>query len=321
MQRLSAFWFALVVASVAPLEARAQACCTSTGASFLAVAEKQHMALVSLEASYERGFGSFGADGRYRALEQADVDDFILALGGALRLGSSDWQVGVKAPLRLQHRKLRGMERALAAGPGDMRFDVRWSAIEDPAKPLRFDPSTWLFGITPFAGVLVPTGGSPDHTEEPTGVDIMGDGSVTLVAGVDLLKALGLSDAVDVEFSYGYRLARSVDATATGSAHTFRPGDEIQARLAYSHRFDLDWAVGVLALSRFTLAVEDEDGSVENSATRRMRGGLFVARFLSYPTWQLRFQALADVPVTDFGKNVPFSGPTFTLSLTRAFLR
>ena len=124
----SALWLVLLLS---PRTGRAQACCTATGSSGFGVVGRCYFAVLATQLSYERGYGTFDSRGRFSRLRNAEVDDFVVALGGGVRLGTPALQLHGSIPLRMQYRDLHGLPAASAVGFGDASLMLRAMAVED----------------------------------------------------------------------------------------------------------------------------------------------------------------------------------------------
>lgn len=299
--------------------ARAQACCTATGSSGFGVVGRCHFAALAAQLAYERGHGSFDARGRYRTLRGAEVDDVVLSLGGGIRLGTPAWQIYGSVPLRLQYRDLGGLAPAGAVGPGDASVGLRYMAVEDLVTGIDVhDARTFVPFVEPFVGVRAPTGRGPTGSKTPSGVDATGDGAWTAFAGVAVTKFLTLRDALVLVGSWGYRFPHDV-AAAGGGARRFSPGQEVRARLAFVRVFNLFWSGSVFASVIFTSDVAQDGQRVPYSATRRVRFGASLMRYVVYPYWKLGLSASLDPPIEGFGQNIPFASASVACLVQRNF--
>lgn len=217
MRRFAQFLAAIAVA-LSPALARAQACCTATGTSGFGVVGRCHFAVLAAQLSYERGHGSFDANGDYHPLSHAEVDDVVLSLAGGIRLGTPKLQVYGSIPLRLQYRDLEGLSSDSAVGPGDASLALRAMAVEDLVTGIQWsDARSFLPFVEPYVGGRAPTGKGPTESDRPSGVDATGDGTWTAFAGVSVTKFVTLSDAVVLDGSYGYRFEHDVSSPSGGS--------------------------------------------------------------------------------------------------------
>jgi hypothetical protein len=303
---------------LSPRTGRAQACCTATGSSGFGVVGRCYFAVLATQLSYERGYGTFDSRGRFSRLRNAEVDDFVVALGGGVRLGTPALQLHGSIPLRMQYRDLHGLPAASAVGFGDASLMLRAMAVEDRMTGLDVSrPASLLPFVEPFAGVRMPTGRAPRYSTEPTGVDAMGDGAWTAIGGVALTKFITLQTAATLTASYGRRFPHRV-RRGTGSA-VYSPGDEISARFGLVRVFDLFWSGSLFVSGIFTRPVAIDGHRIAASSTRRIRVGAGVQRYIVFPTWEVGVSASVDPPIDGFAQNIPFPGSTVSLLLQRNF--
>ncbi len=315
MPRLAAVAVACALLCTAGTTA-AQACCTATGSSGFGVVGRCYLAVLAAQVSYERGFGTFDASGRFQALRHAEVDDVVVALGGGVRLWTPAVQLYGSVPVRFQYRALESLPAATAVGFGDSSVGLRVMTVEDLMTGLvASEPATWMPFVEPFVGVRAPTGRSPSESVEPTSVDATGDGAWAALGGVAVTKFITLMTAANLTVSYGRRFAHRVRRGA-GSV-LYSPGDEVGARLGIVHVFDLFWSASVFASGIFTGTAAADGQAMAGSATRRIRFGAGVERYVVFPTWQIGVSASVDPPVDGLGQNVPFAGSTVSLQLQR----
>ena len=289
----------------------AQTCCTTTGANELGVVERDRSAVLGVQLDHDRGYGSFNAQGTFRSLTDAEVDDIVLALGGGIRLWPRELQINGAVPLRAQYRELRGQSGA-HLGLGDASLALRYVLVDGGRPGGGLSPF-----VEPFAGLRFPTGTPPEAASEPTLVDATGDGSLLVYVGFLVVEALGDSDAVRLSAALGHRFSRRV-ASPTGP-QSFTPGEEITARLGFAHTLDMFSSVEAFATLRATTTAHLDGNHVTDSATHRVRVGAALAHFLAFPTWQLVGAISLDPPISHFGSNVPFAGTSLTLGLRRNF--
>ncbi|MCK6537074.1 MAG: hypothetical protein L6Q84_29245 [Polyangiaceae bacterium] len=298
---------------------RAQACCTATGSSELGVVGRCHFAVLASQLSYDRGFGSVDARGKYQSLDGSRVDDAVLTLAGGVRLGTPALQAHAAVPLRLQHRELRGLPAATRLGPGDASLGLRAMVVEDLVAGLDLsEPRTLLPFIELFVAGRFPTGRDASDSDTPTQADVTGEGAWSLLGGAQITKFVTLHQAVVATGSYARRFPHDVTG-ANGQTRRYAPGDEVDAKLAYVNVFDLFWSATLFSTARFTARAANDGVAVPDSDTRRVRFGGGVSHYLSYPYWQLTFSASFDPPVDDFAKNVPFASVTAGLTVQRNF--
>jgi hypothetical protein len=295
--------------------ARAQTCCTTTGANELGVVDRDHFAALGAELVHDRGYGTFDADGSFSGLRGAEIDDFVFSLGGGIRLFPRALQLNAALPLRFQYREL-GAAQGSHFGLGDASASLRYLLV-DGGRPGAPDGRFVPF-VEPFAGARLPTGTGPDDASDPTLVDATGDGAAMFYAGVLLVEFLNDDDALKLEAVFGHRFDHELE-TADGP-RSFGPGPEFTARAGFGHRINLHWSWDVFLALRATGASSLNGATVADSSTHRLRAGAALAHYLRFPTWQLVVSASFDPPIDGFGSNVPFAGSSLILGLRRNFL-
>jgi hypothetical protein len=275
--------------------------------------------VLASQLSYDRGLGSFDAYGNYARLRDAEVDDVVLTLAGGVRLGTPALQVHAAVPLRLQYRELSGLAHATRFGAGDATLGFRAMVVEDAMGGIDLSDAGSLSPFfEPFIGARAPTGRAASDSETPTQADVMGDGAWSVFGGVAVSKFLTLAHALKLTGAYAHRFAHDVPGAA-GADRRFAPGDEIDVNLAYLNLVDIYWSWTVFSSARWTLPAVSDDVRIENSDARRVRVGVGVSYYLTYPTWQLNTSVAADPPLSGLSKNVAFAGVTASLGLQRNF--
>jgi hypothetical protein len=294
---------------------RAQTCCTTTGANDLGVVDRDQRAVLGVELGHDRGYGSFDAEGKFRALAGAEVDDAILSVGAGIRLWPRALQVNAAVPFRFQYRSLAGA-RESHVGLGDAELGLRYLLL-DAGRPGAPDGRFVPF-VEPLLGLRLPTGTGSEEATARTLVDATGDGATLVYGGVSLAEYLSDDGALKLLATYGHRFARQVDSPE--GTRRFAPGPEVTARAAFGHAIDLFWSWEVFLALRVTASSSLDGRAIADSATHRLRGGVAVAHYLRFPIWQLVASASFDPPVARLGSNVPFAGSSLILSVRRNFI-
>ncbi|MCA9564495.1 MAG: hypothetical protein KC561_13455, partial [Myxococcales bacterium] len=125
-------WAALAacIAVATPLSsANAQPCCTATSLSDFGVVGRCQKATIATQIGFDYGLGSFGRDGEYHPFsEETRASDWILTLGGGVRLGLRNLQLHASVPIRFQSRTLPGFDSETSTFFGDAALSLRWTA-------------------------------------------------------------------------------------------------------------------------------------------------------------------------------------------------
>jgi len=309
---------ALPLISTWTTRATAQACCTATGSNELAVVGRCYEATVAGQLSYETAWGSYDADGEHHGLSQTQVHDVVFTLGAGTRLGWKRLQIYGTAPWRLQHRALGSADGATAFRPGDAAMAVRLTAVDDLMAGVDVaDLRTLLPFVDLYAGVGMPLGIAPEDSAVDSAADVTSDGAWKLNGGVKLAKFITLSHVIALRSSYNHRFARNVELAAGTPPREVNLGDDISNNLSFLYLHDLWWSGGALADVRFTLPAQEDGETVANSSARRFRLGAWASYYLTYPSWQLTASLTSDLPLDELGKNIPFAGPTASLTIQR----
>jgi hypothetical protein len=310
--------FAWVVLA-SPTEVAAQACCTATGAGEFSVVGRCQESSVGMKLSYTRAMGTFDEDGNYTGLRRAGVDDATLSLGGGTRIIHRSLQVYGSLPLRLQHRDFSGMASTTSFGFGDAAAAVRWTALDDVMEGLRFDDSSTLVPfLDVYSGVKAPTGRAPDSTRVATGSDIMGDGSWKVFGGVKLSKFLAAQHVVGLSGQYSYAFVHRVERA--DSQMRIRPGPSWIGGATYQYIPNVFWSAGLTSTYQFEQAFHEDSVAVPESSTKRLSFGAHVTHGFGFPFWEATFSVEVDSWWNGAGANVPFAGPTASLTLRRQWL-
>ncbi len=222
-------------------------------------------------------------------------------------------------PLKLQYRRLPGLDAETRAGVSDLALGLRVIALDDEQSVLDLGrPGTLLPFVEPFMGVRLPSGRSPDDSETTTQADVTGDGYWLAHAGLTLSKFVTPRNAVSLSLSYGHRFARRLELP-NGERQTVTPGAELDARVAFFRAFDLFWSASLFVSWRSTATPERDGLEQTDGGTRRVRFGAAGLHYLSYPSWRLQAAVAYDPPLNGFARNVPFAGSSLTLGLQRNF--
>lgn len=300
---------------LAASDARAQACCGTTGSGEFGVVGRSQLASVASQLSYERGFGSFDASGRFSSLRGVRVNDAVFALGAGYRL-FSPLQLHASLPLRVQSRDIDSLGSSTAVGPADATVGIRADIVEEGhVGRLVGAPFVQLGAL-----LTVPTGTTPEESEDVTGADMTSDGSWGVSPLVRVSKTVSERDTLELRGAYLVRLPREVTAT-TGESRRLRAPHEAQLYAGYTRTHGLFWLWGVHVDFRAGSQAQEDGAGVADSETRRTRAGARVVHYVGYPNWALSAALVSDLPLDGLDANVPFAGTTLSLGLEWAAMR
>jgi hypothetical protein len=296
----------------------AQACCTSTGGGEFSAVGPGQFAVVAAQVSYERALGSYSDRGDYHPALEASVDDFIVALGGGVRPGGKSLQLHGSVPARLQRRGFPGLDSDVAVGFGDATLEARWTALEDRLDGISSEPQAWMPSLDVLFGGTAPTGRSPEDGTRLTGVDVTGDGAWKLTAGLRVTKFVTSRHSLGLAMALSHRFAQSV-AREDGAVRR-APGPETIGRAFYLYVPSTYWSFGGAASVRLGDAAREDGQLLPGSATRRTRLSVHATYALDFPEWEITSALTTDGWWQGAGRNVPFAGPSLSLTLRRQFL-
>lgn len=311
--------FVGLAAVAVPSIASAQACCTATGAGEFSVVGRCHEGVLATQVTYQRGSGSYADDGEYRSLDHAQVDDLIVSVGGGFRPFHKSLQLYGSVPLRVQHRAFDSTGSDVRLGPGDAAASIRWTALQDRMSGLSLgEPDSFIPFLDLYAGLKVPTGRAPEQTSVTTGADITGDGTWQLLGGAKVSKFVTPKHVVGLQATYSYGLARTIERASTTTE--FAPAGEVDVQVSYLNIHDLFWSWGLNSSFRHAGKTYADGEPVPNSDMHRLRFGGHITHGFEFPFWEATLSVSADAWWDGASSNVPFVGPTASLTLRRQFL-
>jgi hypothetical protein len=309
----------LALACSPTARAAAQACCTPSAGGELGVVAPGRRAVITFETLYEEGFGSAGADGRFRTLSGTHAADLVLSLAGGVRFGPEDrLQVHGAVPLRVQTRRLSG-ERSTRAFPGDVSLGARVTVLYDTEEGIEGGrPETFRPTLDVMALALAPSGRPPEEGTDQTGADVTGIGSWALLGGIRLSKFLTVRDVIVLGAVAGWRFGRDLPERLPADRYT--PGVDASFRLAWAHVIRHWLHAGAFTSFRLGGTAREDGREIPNSSTHRLRFGGFVTWSFAMPEWELTAALASDGFFPGAARNVPFVGIAASLAVTRSFL-
>ena len=250
------------------------------------------------------------------ALRRKDVEEALaqLALRGPV-------QIQAALPLRWQQRAYPTMASQSAVGVGDAAVALRWTALEDKMTGvLAGEPGMYLPFLDLAAGVKMPTGrATEDGNPDKAGADVTGDGAWQVTATVRVLKYVTRQHAFGIGADYSHQFDRSVP-DGNGGKSKFAKGDSLEVRGTWLQLHGMYWSWGAFASYLMGADAHQAGVAVPDSAVRHFRVGANVTRVLSLPAWETTLGVALDPWWQDGARNVPYVGPSVSLSLRRNFL-
>ena len=309
----------VVLVGASAADAGAQPCCTATSSNEVAVVGRCYQAALVGQLSYEHAWGSHAADGGYRPLADAEIDDLVFTLGGGFRPGWRRLQIQGSIPWRMQHRSLGSLPAETAFRPGDATAGLRLTATEDSLSTVDFsEPGTLVPFVDLLAAIGLPTGVAPEDSHVPGAADVTSDGTWKLGGGLKVSKFLSSSHVVLLRGVYTHVFPRTVPGAA-GTEREIALGDDIDANLSFLYLHNLWWSLGGFGDLRYRLPSQQDGVEVPASASHRLRLGSWVSYHLTYPTWLLTVALSSDLPLDRVAANIPYAGSNLSLTLQRNF--
>lgn len=317
---LTTFAATALATLAAPAEVQAQACCAATGAGEFAVVGRCQSAVIGTQISAFRPTGTYSGDGDYRSLSNAEVDDFILSVGGGFRPFSPSWQVYGSAPMHLQYRAFAGEDGEVGVGLGDVAGGLRWTAFEDTMEGIVWDkPATLIPFVDVYIDALAPSGRGPDDSEKMTGADVTGGGFWQVTGGLKITKFLLPSHALTLNTTYALPFAREV-AQSSGTPIDFARGQALTVQFSYLYIHNLFWSWGLTSSVKVEGDARIDGAALSDSGSRRLRFGGHMTHEFGFPFWEASLSVMMDSVWQDGGSNIPYVGPAATVGLRRNFL-
>lgn len=300
-------------------EARAQACCTATGAGEFAVVGRCHNSVLTAQLGYEPTLGTYDSQGRFNAFRGASLQDMLVSVGAGSRFGTERFQVYGSIPLRVQYRQFSGMDGSWGWGVGDGSLGVRWMFLEDMMSGIfAGDRDTYFPFLDGYLNLRIPSGRAPEVANDPVGADVTGRGHWSAVAGLKAVKFVTYKHVVGAYGEVGYSLGRPIERGQR--TLDYRPGPEVATGVTYQYIRSVRWSWGAMAGIRFEGTAAEEGETIQGSSKRRLLLGAHFTRSLVFPFWEASISATNDAWGDFGGRNMPFVGPTIAISVQRNFL-
>jgi hypothetical protein len=294
---------AAVAAALLPSRtAHAQACCVAAGLTTPARLKLYESYAVGLQTRVRSVLGSFDEHGSYVPAPAGDSEmDTEEDLYAAVRMGLH-LQASLQVPF-VQTARSEGNLSGFGGGIGDVAGNVRWDLL------LAGDRPGWP-GISVLAGVVAPTGRSPDQATDLLATTATGTGSWQGNLGLSVEPVIG---RVFVSAT-GWAALRS--PTTGPVRQSFAP--IFTALLAGGYAFRGQTTVGAFLQAMRHGDASNSQGPVAGSAEELVTGGL-AGVFQLGDCWRLQGTAAGDLPVAHLGLHQP-TGVSLSIALTRLWL-
>jgi hypothetical protein len=173
------------LALLAPVVARAGACCVGTVTAVPTRLGPCEHVTIALGASGERSFARWDSKGSVRGnslVESTATAQLAVGVGFSRR-----WQVGLAAPLLVNARSAGDLSTS-GFGPGDARVLATWLPVEEVApEPGRLGRPAPVW----TAGLRLPTGRDWRTSQDPLLADVTGLPGAAVVVGAQLERTYG----------------------------------------------------------------------------------------------------------------------------------
>lgn len=299
----------------------AQACCSASNPTEFGVVGPRQHAAVATQIGYQSYDGTYDDRGKNHKLTGMSPQDVTLMLGGGWRPWHGPVQVQAALPLRWQQRAYPTMASQSAAGMGDAAVALRWTALQDPMVGLfAGEPDRLLPFLDLAVGMKMPTGkATEDGAPDKAGADVTGDGAWQMTATLRALKYVTAKHAFGLGLDYSHQMERGIP-DGNGGKSKFAKGDSLEVRANWVQVHGMFWSWGAFASYLMGADARQDGRPVPDSAVRHFRAGASVTRVLVLPAWETTLGVAIDPWWQDGARNVPYVGPSLSLSLRRNFL-
>ncbi len=222
----------------------ASSCCAESGGQSLCVLPSSQNSQFGLSTAYRSNKGRFDPYGEYTPTKDVNSSQTITTLFGAAYRVSEDSQVGLSLPLVSNFRRLSG-KNYRATSFGDPTLEWRYNLWEDLSF-LTYRPQLTLYG-----GVRIPLGKSFYNSSDPYLVDVVGDGTTTLHAGLNTSKIFQpIKFTLDGALFYPIsKNVTKVQGVPISSPYFFKSGNRIQLIESAGYLINEHWS-GTLSLKQ-----------------------------------------------------------------------
>lgn len=279
----------LLLSVLTPRRVLAQACCAGASVVTPGRLSVHEQALLGVELKVSDVFGSFSAQGKFRALSSGSREwGFEQDLFGALR-ATDRAQLALLLPTVETYRSTPvGSE--LGGGIGDINLSGRYDFVL--AGESRYVP-----GIALLAGLTLPTGTPVESAHRPLATDATGVGAFQGNVGLALEQTTG-------PWLFGLTGLAAKRATRRADGVSTRLATQWTALGTVAYIFPNDLALAVLA-SYTAEGLAETNGQRTPGSSRRIP--LFGVSGL-YPIsdrWRLQGSAVWTPPISNLGQNLP----------------
>ena len=320
--RRALWWFLWVSCAAAGLplaRATAQACCGANSITDFGVVAPHAQATLASAFSLQQGFGSYSPGGEFSAARRLSDRNISLRLGGGVRLGWNRLQLHGSVPISLQQRA-SGDDSRSAWGLGDLSAVLRLTLMKPVLDGIFLDrPQSFIPLWDLFVGVKAPTGKGPARDQDPSLVDVFGNGAWELSLGTKVTKSVTATHLLGLKAQYDLRFATERDQGNAGQVD-FKPGDQLSFRLEWIYAPNIFWSGAVFANLRLAKAVQIDGVTVPASDERLINAGVQVTYAFAYPDWDITFGVNSDAFWEQGGVNVPFAAFGGIVALRRTFV-
>lgn len=215
----------------------AASCCAGGGGQTLCVLPAEQGYQVGLSNTVRSVRGDFDPYGDYSSFPAGtSTSQIVTVFGGAYRV-NDDWQLGLSVPFTTSLQTMAEVTHRASAS-GDPALEGRYLLWEDLAF-LTFRPQLAFYG-----GLRVPFGTSIYTTRDPMALDAVGDGVMTLHAGVNAAK-LFRPVKWSMDAAVFYPRLHTVDkmrGEAVALPYTFKLGNRLQLAESANYLINQEWS-------------------------------------------------------------------------------
>lgn len=296
---MKAIFFAVFFLAFFPEFSWAASCCAGSGGQTITVLPAEESYQFGASFSFRSIEGHFDPYGFYGSLSKTDYSEtYTTIFGGAYRLGEA-WQVAASLPV-VNRRETYSETSNSTTGLGDIVLEGRFTLWDDLFFLIR--PS-----LDFYAGMRLPTGTSVYTSNDPTGIDAVGDGVWTPYIGASVSKMVRpFRFGIDGSYSRSFSKTVSQNKGTDILPYSTKPGNKIKTSETISWLANLNWSVS-LGLHQLWQSEASMNGEqVSGSAARSYSSSLGVA--LSDGNWRFSIAYEAIFPFYPYVVNQPNFG-------------
>lgn len=240
--------------------AGAQSCCAGSSAITPGRLTPHEDALVGTQIRAQYAFGSFAANGDYRASpNEADEVNFEQDLVGSVRL-FRPMQLSLVIPFVQTYRRVSPASE-FGGGIGDLNLSARYDLV-------LAGQHVSIPGVAVLGGISAPTGRAPEEASTALASSATGTGAFQFQAGLALEQTFShwLVNAACIVAGRTSRNVAGVESTL---------GPQLSALLGAGYTFDNEAALAMSLLYSFEMRSEINGQIVPATARRSPQLGLF----------------------------------------------